>query len=218
MAYVGCSECGLELKAAVIMVTPVDEALSKDIVGIWNTRSRPTVEAADAEMRAMVIVQEWADYAQTNGHYLAIHSYAENLIKRIAATISKPSVEAAETDFSEKFWEIVNGAIGDWGGAHDVITMTRRAAYREAYDLIAAEFAKSESMPVPAPVEAAEIRRQAFDEAIAIVRDKWLTVSVGKVRIENQSEYERTKVLAELEAARDAAPTPSKNSGDEKDV
>ncbi len=69
-------------------------------------------------------------------------------------TRSRPTV--AETNFSEKFWEIVNGAIGDWGGAHDVITMTRRAAYREAYDLIAAEFAEAESMPASPTVEAAE--------------------------------------------------------------
>lgn len=39
MIYVGCSQCGLQLKAALLMVTPVKEQPSKDIVTIWNTRT-----------------------------------------------------------------------------------------------------------------------------------------------------------------------------------
>src|SRR5688572_27983807 len=34
MIYVGCSQCGLELKAALLMVTPAEEQPSKDIVAI----------------------------------------------------------------------------------------------------------------------------------------------------------------------------------------
>jgi hypothetical protein len=39
MLYVGCSQCGVSMKAALIMVTPVDEQPSKDLVAIWNTRA-----------------------------------------------------------------------------------------------------------------------------------------------------------------------------------
>ena len=47
--------------------------------------------------------------------------------------------------------------------------------------------------------------RDVWDAAIKIVSEKWLSVSVGKVKPEHQSEYERNKVIAALEAARDAA-------------
>jgi hypothetical protein len=142
-----------------------------------------------------------------------------------------PTVEAAESNFSEKFWEIVNGAIGDWGGAHDVITMTRRAAYREAYDLIAAEFAKSESMPAPAPApSAAEIRRQActwqmdsWDEAELWETDCGQTWQFETgTPTDNKMSYccycgKPLKQRINMHfRERDAAPTPpSKNSGDE---
>lgn len=40
MAYVGCSKCGVELKAQVQFLTNREDwTLSKDIIGIWKARA-----------------------------------------------------------------------------------------------------------------------------------------------------------------------------------
>lgn len=47
MAYVGCGQCGVQLKAQVQFLTSREDwTLSKDIIAIWNTRSRVSAEVA----------------------------------------------------------------------------------------------------------------------------------------------------------------------------
>src|SRR5688572_33237199 len=48
MIYVGCSRCGLELKAALVMVTPTKEQPTKNIVAVWNSRPDPATRMREA--------------------------------------------------------------------------------------------------------------------------------------------------------------------------
>jgi hypothetical protein len=53
MAYVGCSQCGISLKAQVQGYGP-DAPLSKDIIAIWNTRPSFPTSAARAAAEEVV--------------------------------------------------------------------------------------------------------------------------------------------------------------------
>lgn len=55
MAYVGCAQCGLQLKAQVQFLTSREDwRLSKDIVSIWNTRT----PAPDIAEKARLIAEQ----------------------------------------------------------------------------------------------------------------------------------------------------------------
>ncbi len=106
-----------------------------------DTRSRPTVAEP---LRWNFEDRDDGLYGCEGAHHRSHDCEWVKITSTNIATLlstSAPTVEAAEmADFSEKFWGVVNEAIGDWGGS-DKITTTRRAMYREAYDRISAVFA-----------------------------------------------------------------------------
>jgi hypothetical protein len=98
-----CAQCGLELKAALVMVTPTEERPTKDILAIWNTRSRVSTAALPVDALVQLL----------NAALLHPESAEEN-IRRVIEELQRPtSVAQAPRDENERLRIHVDGLIHD---------------------------------------------------------------------------------------------------------
>ncbi len=172
------------------------------------------------------------DSTMRREHLVRSHCW-ESLIREIN-TRSRPTVAAPEDcdklrQCLARFILAHSNDVYLWLAAHAVFAKDIHAG--DINKAHAALIQCASDMQSASPtVEAAEIRRQAFDEAIAIVRDHWLAAypldifpepppppveCVRDLIAAAMGRHMAMRLIEQFEAARDAAPTPSKNSGDE---
>ncbi len=173
----------------------------------WNTRTRPTVEAAPLETLR----------AELNDAMLLIRANEGQLDE--ARKVAGHTEEAGEVCTSDCLacCRPVEALIRDLKDARaETFKRGRRIERLEQLDVDARAGCASEVKALrdtlnaerraKPPVEAAEIRRQAFDEMIVIVvakRDAWKQVDSFV-----KASAAANNVIAAIIAARDATPTP----------
>jgi hypothetical protein len=90
MAYIGCSRCGISMKAAWVPLGPPGvDGWSKDIRAVWNTRPSPSVGVGELREAEIAVIEAARDLVMKPGGLVNRYRLC-TAFERLAALSSIP--------------------------------------------------------------------------------------------------------------------------------
>lgn len=155
MAYVGCGQCGVKLKAQVQFLTSREDwRLSKDIVGIWNTRVSKSADIRGLDqpwpLRDVLLKLLGGMAHLRDVHNCDCHGYEEDIAASEAAQryadalVEHPVAIARGSKSADIRTQQVAERCMDYLGSVNWGIHTHTEAVREVAAIIGCEFAGSD--------------------------------------------------------------------------